>query len=63
MKTEEAIKLVFEGKKMRRRSWKNKTYYLDKDDEDQKRDPVLSLNDFNKNDWEEYKISRRKDVK
>ena len=51
MKFEEAMKLLFEGKKVRRKSWRNKEFYLDKNDEYQLEDPCLSLNDLNATDW------------
>ena len=51
MKFEEAFIFLEKGEKIKRKSWANKDYWLDKKDKDQKEDPCISLSDIKADDW------------
>jgi len=61
MKFEEILKLLREGKKVRRKDWGNKDYYIYSLDHEGKIEClervgyIFSLLDFLADDWEEYK--------
>jgi len=53
MNFEEARKLIEKGKKVKRKSWKNKEFYLPVDDDEGH--PYLDFEDIDAEDWEIYK--------
>ena len=54
MKFEEARKLLEKGKKIRRKSWSHKDFFLPVKEDYGEDQPYLTLKDIDANDWEVY---------